>query len=111
MTSAGWCVAVDGDDAVGDDPLDAGAHKLDVVLLQAREPRPVVLQRALAGGRIVGHDLGQEFCVVADLAHDPVREQLAGDLVAGAHGETAAVVVARVDARVLDAQTGARDRR
>ncbi len=89
-------------------PRDVGAHQLDVVLLQAGQPRPVVLERPLAGGRVVGHHLGEQVRVVADLALDPAREQLAGDLVAGADREPAAVVVRGIDARVLDREPGPR---
>ena len=59
--------AVDGDHAVGDDALDAGAHELDVVLAQARQPRAVVLQHALGGRRVVGDHLRLELLVAAEL--------------------------------------------
>src|SRR5262245_63443786 len=41
---------------------------------------------------------------------DPAAEELAGHLVARAHREPAAVVVRGIDARVLDAEPGARRR-
>ena len=85
--------AVDGDDAVGDDALDAGAHELDVVLAQAREPRAVVLQHALGGRRVVGDHLGLELRVAAELGEHQRGEQLARRAVRRADRETAVVVV------------------
>ena len=45
------------------------------------QPAAVVLEGALPGGRVVGHHLGDELRIVADLADDPVGEHLAGELV------------------------------
>ena len=67
MTSAGWNVPSTVTTPSAHDALDAGAHELDVVLPQAREPRPVVLERPLGGGRVVGDRLGLELGVVAEL--------------------------------------------
>ena len=53
--------AVGGDDPVGDDPLDPGAYQLDVGQLQAAHPGAVVLEDALAHGRVVRHDLLEQL--------------------------------------------------
>ncbi len=53
--------------------------------VEGAEPRPVVLQGALAGRRVVGDHLGHQLRVVADLADDPVGEHLSGELVHLAH--------------------------
>ena len=53
-------LAVDGDHGVGLDVVDGGADQIDVVPGEGAEPGPVVLQGALAGGRVVGDDLGDE---------------------------------------------------
>ena len=66
-------LAVDGDDRVGLDVVDAGADQLDVVAGERAQPAAVVLQRALAGGRVVGHDLGDQLGIVADLARRSSR--------------------------------------
>jgi hypothetical protein len=50
-------LAVDGDHAVGDDPLDRRTHQLDVRLAQALQPEPVILEDPLAHGRVVGDAL------------------------------------------------------
>ena len=55
MTSAGWNVPSTVTTPSAHDALDAGAHELDVGLLQAREPRAVVLEHPLRRRRVVGH--------------------------------------------------------
>ena len=52
-------VAVDG--GVRLDVVQTAALQLDVVAAQRGQPAAVVLQRALAGGRVVGDDLGRQF--------------------------------------------------
>ena len=86
-------LAVDGDHGVGLDVVDPGAHQLHVVAHQGRQPRPVVLQGALAGGRVVGHHLGRQLRVIGHLAEDPVGEHLAGELVGFADGSVLIGVV------------------
>ena len=82
---AGVAFAVDGDDGVGLDVVDPGADQLDVVAGEGAQPGAVVLQGALAGGGVVGHHLGDQVGVVADLADDPVGEDRPGAVADLAH--------------------------
>ena len=99
-------LTVDGDDGGGLDVVDAGAHQIDVVAQQCRQPRSIVLECALPRGRVVGHHLGDEFGMIADLAHDPVGEHLSGELVRLADGPLLIGVV-RVHACRLEALVAA----
>ena len=69
--------AVDGDDAVGDDALDAGAHELDVRLLERAQPGAVVLQHPLPHRRVVGDRLLEQVGPVLEVHRDPCRQLLA----------------------------------
>ena len=107
MTSTAWRDAVVGDDAVRLDRGDAGADQVDVVAREGAQPAAVVLQRALAGRRVVRHHLGQQFGIVADLAGDPLGEHHPGDLVDLAD-RPLLVGIVRVDARGVQALVAAR---
>ena len=106
MTSAGWRTPSSVTTRVGLDAVDRRPDQLDVVARQRPQPAAVVLQRALAGGRIVRHHLGEQFGVVADLAGDPLGEHHAGDLVDLAD-RPLLVRVVRVDPRGVEALVAA----
>ena len=100
-------------DAAGLDALDTGADQIDIVLLEAAKPRPVVLERAFTGGRVVGRDLRKKVGVVADLFGHEAEEEVARRLVALADGETVGVVPVGIDARAaeVDACAGPQDQK
>ena len=92
--------AVLGHDRIGFDVVDTGAHQVDVVAGQRFQPAAVVLQGALAGGRVVGHHLGRQVRIVADLTGDPLGEHDPRDLADLADGFLLVRVVG-VDARCI----------
>ncbi len=98
---------VDGADPVRFDAFDAGAVELDVVAGEATQPRPVVLQGALAGGRVVGDDLGEQFLVV-DVFTDPPLEEPAGGEVAFTDRQSVGVVPVGVDPAAPQVAPGSR---
>ena len=97
---------VGGDDAVGRDPLDGGAHQVDVVAAQRAQPGAVVLQRPFPGGRIVRQHLGQQILFSVNLIGDPVGEHHARSGVDFAD-RVVLVGVGRVDPRRVEPFVGA----
>ena len=73
--------AVDGDHALGDDPLDRRVHELDVRFREGAQPRAVVLEYPLPHRRIVGDRLLDEVGPVLEVHRDPRRQLLASLLV------------------------------
>ena len=85
MTSTGYSAPSAAADARRRDRGDRVGDQLDGVALQRRQPRAVVLQHALAEGRVAGRHLRQQLRVVADLLRDPVGEVEPHHLVHGVH--------------------------
>ena len=99
--------AVDRDDALGHDSVDAGTNEIDVRFLEALEPAAVVLEDALAHGRVVGGHLFEQVGSVAEVFTQPVEQVVPNGRVGGVDRAVVGVDVIGVDAKRFYARSDA----